>query len=155
LLLRRLLTDSSQIRDFDDLPIPFRAVATNLATMQPMVFDSGDLATAVRASMSVPGAFEPVRRDGMVFVDGGIVDNVPVDVARSMGADVVIAVDVRTPLIAASELTSMAAILNQVINGLISAALKAVSRGRTARVASATSSMRLISKMTVPTCKLS
>ena len=121
LLLRRLLIDSSQIKDFDNLPIPFRAVATNLATMKPMVFDSGDLAIAVRASMSVPGAFEPVRYDGMVLVDGGIVDNVPVDVVRAMGADVVIAVDVRTPLQPASELSSIGSILNQVINGLMTA----------------------------------
>ena len=57
ILLRRLSIDSSEIEDFVDLPIPFRAIATDLATMQPVVFDRGDLATAVRASMSVPGAF--------------------------------------------------------------------------------------------------
>jgi len=121
ILLRRLLIDSSQIEHFDALPIPFRAVATNLATMQPVVFDRGDLARAVRASMSVPGAFEPVRFEDMVLVDGGIVDNVPVDVARAMGADVLIVVDVRTPLVSASELKSVGAILNQVINGLMTA----------------------------------
>jgi NTE family protein len=89
--------------------------------MQPMIFASGDLPMAVRASMSVPGAFEPVHYNGMVLVDGGIVDNVPVDVARAMGADILIIVDVRTPLSPASELNSIGAVLNQVINGLMTA----------------------------------
>ena len=121
LLLRRLYADVDHIRNFDELPIPFRAVATDLATMQPVVFNSGDLPTAVRASMSVPGAFEPVAYKDMLLVDGGIVDNVPADVARAMGADVLIIVDVRTPLSPASELNSIGAVLNQVINGLMAA----------------------------------
>jgi len=107
LLLRRLFADVGHIKNFDELSIPFRAVATNLATMQPMIFDSGDLSTAVRASMSVPGAFEPVHYNDMVLVDGGIVDNVPADVAREMGADILIIVDVRTPLFSAAELNSI------------------------------------------------
>lgn len=122
LLLRRLLVDTSHIKNFDELPIPFRAVATNLETMKPMVFRNGDLATTVRASMSVPGAFEPVHYQGMILVDGGIVDNVPVDAVMNMGADILIVVDVRTPLGTASELDSLGAILNQVIDGLMSAA---------------------------------
>jgi len=121
LLLRRLFANVTQVKDFDELSIPFRAVATNLATMQPMIFDNGDLPTAVRASMSVPGAFEPVHHDGMVLVDGGIVDNVPADVVRAMGADVLIIVDVRTPLSSVEELHSIGAVLNQVINGLMTA----------------------------------
>jgi len=121
LLLRRLFADVGNIRNFDDLPIPFRAVATDLATMRPVVFDSGDLPTAVRASMSVPGAFEPVAYEDTLLVDGGIVDNVPADVARAMGADILIIVDVRTPLSPASELNSIGAVLNQVINGLMTA----------------------------------
>jgi len=121
LLLRRLFADVGHIENFDELSIPFRAVATNLATMRPMIFDSGDLSTAVRASMSVPGAFEPVHYQDMVLVDGGIVDNVPADVARAMGADILIIVDVRTPLSPASELNSIGAVLNQVINGLMTA----------------------------------
>jgi len=121
LLLRRLYADVDHIRNFDDLPIPFRAVATDLATMRPFVFDSGDLPTAVRASMSVPGAFEPVAYKDTLLVDGGIVDNVPADVARAMGADILIIVDVRTPLSPASELNSIGAVLNQVINGLMTA----------------------------------
>jgi len=119
MLLRRLLIDASTIKDFDALPIPFRVVATDLATMQPMVFDHGDLARAVRASMSVPGAFEPVRYADTLLVDGGMVDNVPIDVAHAMGADILIVVDVRTPLSSASDLQSLGSILNQVINGLM------------------------------------
>ena len=121
LLLRRLFEDVDHIRNFDDLPIPFRAVATDLGAMRPVVFDSGDLSTAVRASMSVPGAFEPVAYEDTLLVDGGLVDNVPADVARAMGADVLIIVDVRTPLSPASELNSIGAVLNQVINGLMTA----------------------------------
>jgi NTE family protein len=121
LILRRLFLDVAEVKNFDNLTIPFRAVATDLATMQAKVFDSGDLTTAVRASMSVPGAFEPVAFEDTLLVDGGIVDNVPADVARAMGADVLIIVDVRTPLSPASELDSIGAVLNQVINGMMAA----------------------------------
>lgn len=85
---------AATISDFDLLPIPFRAVATDLRTGQPFVIGSGNLAQAMRASMAVPGAFTPVMIDDHVLIDGGIVDNLPVDVAEAMGADIVIAVDV-------------------------------------------------------------
>jgi NTE family protein len=71
---------------FDSLPIPFRAVATNLKTRETVVLDKGDLAQAVRASFAIPLVFEPIEIDGMVLTDGGISDNVPVDVARRLGA---------------------------------------------------------------------
>jgi NTE family protein len=83
--------------DFDRLPVPFRTVATDLGTAQPVTLSRGSLPRAVRASMSTPVTLPVVRLDGRVLVDGGIVDNVPVDVARAMGADVVIAVDVTSP----------------------------------------------------------
>lgn len=121
LLLNRLLIETSHIDNFDELQIPFRAVATDLATMKPYVFDGGHLPTAVRASMSVPVAFAPVRHDGTILVDGGIVDNVPADVAREMGADILIAVDVRTPLADVSEINSIAAVLDQIITGMMTA----------------------------------
>ena len=82
------------ISDFDELPIPYRAVATDLKSGEKIVLGTGNLATAMRASMAVPGAFTPVNLDGRQLVDGGLVDNIPVDVARDMGADIVIAVDV-------------------------------------------------------------
>ena len=88
----------SAIDDFNQLPIPFRAVATDLNTGEAVVLDHGSLAMAMRASMSLPGIFQPVEVDGRVLLDGGLVNQVPVDVVRAMGADVVIAVDVGTPL---------------------------------------------------------
>jgi NTE family protein len=83
--------------DFGRLPVPFRTVATDLAKAEPVVLARGSLARAVRASMSAPVNLPTVRMDGRVLVDGGIVDNVPVDVARAMGADVVVAVDTTSP----------------------------------------------------------
>ncbi|HEY8241402.1 MAG TPA: BamA/TamA family outer membrane protein, partial [Kiritimatiellia bacterium] len=85
---------SSHVTDFDQLPIPFRAVATDLLSGQAYVISHGRLSRAMRASMAVPGVFTPVEMDGRVLVDGGIVDNLPVDVVEAMGADIVIAVDV-------------------------------------------------------------
>jgi NTE family protein len=83
--------------DFDRLPIPFRAMAGDLATGEPVVLASGDLALAVRASMSIPLVFPPVEWEGRKLVDGLIVDNLPIDVARTYGADVLVAVDVGSP----------------------------------------------------------
>ena len=96
-LLREMVASQSEVRDFDRLPIPFRAVATDLVTGRMVVFDSGELPVALRASMSVPGAFAAVEQDGMLLVDGGISRNLPVDVARDTCADVVIAVAVDGP----------------------------------------------------------
>ena len=79
---------------FSDLPIPFAAVATDLNTGEAVVMQEGDLISAVRASMAIPGVFSPVERNGHVLVDGGLVNPVPVSVCRALGADVVIAVDV-------------------------------------------------------------
>jgi NTE family protein len=84
-------------RDFDRLPIPFRAVAADLATGERVILSAGSLEGAVRASVSAPVTLEPVREGGRWLVDGGVVDNMPVGVARAMGADVVIAVDARSP----------------------------------------------------------
>jgi len=94
LMVSRLLLPYSGVTTFDELPIPFRCVATDLEKGQTVVFDRGPIAPAVRASMSLPGSYDPVRIDGRLFADGGILNNVPVDVAREMGADVVIAVRV-------------------------------------------------------------
>ncbi|MFC1777166.1 patatin-like phospholipase family protein [Pseudomonadota bacterium] len=104
--------------DFDQLPIPYRAIATDIVTGNMVVIGSGELSMAMRASMSVPGVFDPVRRDGALLVDGGLVRNLPVDVARDMGADVVIAVDVGTKLASKEELTSALAIIYQ-MSGLL------------------------------------
>lgn len=79
--------------DFSCLPIPFRCVAADLRKHQEVVLKSGNLAQSMRASMAIPGAFKPVKIDGRVLVDGGMFNNLPVDVVRAMGADIVIAVD--------------------------------------------------------------
>lgn len=88
--LRRLLAPVNQIQDFDRLPIPFRAVATDIRTGETVVLKQGNLATAVRASMSIPGLFAPVTIDKRLLVDGLVSNNLPVDIARQMGADIVI-----------------------------------------------------------------
>lgn len=108
----------SATNDFDKLPIPFRAVATDLNTGEAVVLDSGSLAMAMRASMSLPGVFQPVEIDGRVLLDGGVANQVPIDVVRAMGADVVIAVDVGTPL---EKLGSDASVLQVVsqISGML------------------------------------
>ena len=86
------------VGDFDDLPIPFRAVATDLNTGNAVALDHGSLAMAMRASMSLPGILRPVEIDGRVLLDGGVANQIPIDVVRAMGADRIIAVDVGTPL---------------------------------------------------------
>lgn len=89
--------DAAGAPDFDHLRIPYRAVAADLATGEAVILDHGNLAEAMRASMSIPGAFTPVEIEGRILVDGGIANNMPVNVARSMGAGRVIAIDVGTP----------------------------------------------------------
>ena len=114
LLLEELALPVAEIRDFDQLRIPYRAVATDLATGNPVVLGSGNLATAMRASMSIPSALAPVELEGKMLVDGGVADNVPVDVARALcKPEVIIAVDVGAPLAPASELTSVLSITAQ------------------------------------------
>ena len=101
--------------DFDKLPIPFRAVATDIDTGDEVVLDHGNLATVMRASMSVPGVYPPIELDHHLLVDGGLVDNLPVDVARKMGADIVIAVNVGTPLSNPQSLNNVVGVSLQVI----------------------------------------
>ena len=93
-LLTRIAGPYLSMASFDALPTPFRAVAVDLVTAQQIVLDNGALASAMRATMSLPGIFPPVERDEMVLVDGGAINNVPADVVRAMGADVVIAINV-------------------------------------------------------------
>lgn len=92
-LLRKYVARARMVADFDRLPIPFRAVATDMVSGKMVVLESGDLATAMRASMAIPGAFAPVVGNGYILADGGMVRNIPVDVARATCADVVIVVN--------------------------------------------------------------
>ncbi|WOT05475.1 patatin-like phospholipase family protein [Shewanella youngdeokensis] len=98
---------------FDDLSIPFRAVATNLATSEAVVLSQGSLVAAMQASASVPGVLQPALINGQLLVDGGIANNMPIDVVKALGADIVIAVDIGSPLVGNEELNSSIAILNQ------------------------------------------
>ncbi len=111
------LTDGYQDSvNFNRLPIPFACVSENLVDGSEVVFHEGILATAMRSSMSIPGVFVPVDLNGMVLVDGGMVNNYPVDVALGMGADYIIGVDVQSPLLKASGLKSLKDIFGQIIN---------------------------------------
>lgn len=80
-------------KTFDELNLPFAAVATDLMRGEEVVLRKGDVHTAIRASMSIPGVFSPVERDGKVLVDGGLVNPLPIEVCRQLGADKVIAVN--------------------------------------------------------------
>jgi len=97
LALTRFTRRAAHVKHFDDYTIPYRAVASDIVTGEAVVLESGNLAHAIRASMSVPAAFSPMVIEGHKLVDGGIANNLPIDVVRSMGADVVIAVDISTP----------------------------------------------------------
>lgn len=112
----RKLANAPGYRDFDTLPIPYRAVATDLVTGTAVVFSKGELANVMRASMSVPGAVAPTEYQGKLLVDGGLTDNLPVDVARAMGADIVIAVNLGTPLMKREDLTSLIGVTSQMLN---------------------------------------
>src|SRR5262249_19221998 len=92
LILDRVALPYSGVKSFDELPIPFACVATDLASGKEYVFRRGSLSTALRSTMSIPGVFTPVRIDGHIFADGGILNNLPTDVAKDMGADIIIAV---------------------------------------------------------------
>ena len=116
LLLRRYTLPVRTTDNFDDLPTPFRAVATDMETGEAIVLGSGDLAMAMRSSMSVPGAFAPTEVDNRILGDGGLVNNLPIDVARAMGADVVIVVNIGTPLGGRDTLGSLIGLTVQTIS---------------------------------------
>jgi len=112
-ILNELTRDAALVEDFDRLAIPFRAVATDLETGEQVVLGSGNLSEAIRASMSIPGVYAPVKLDGRLLVDGGIANNLPVTVARDLGADIVIAVDITDPLLKAEDLQEAFSVVGQ------------------------------------------
>ncbi|MGO4307061.1 patatin-like phospholipase family protein [Cupriavidus sp. RAF12] len=114
-LLQNWTSQWSGQTDFDKLPIPFRTVATDLGTGAPVIQKSGSLPRAIRASVAVPGLFAPFRVDGRTLVDGGLVSNLPVQMARDMGADIIIAVNVASPLDDPASLDSPAAVTQQMV----------------------------------------
>lgn len=120
-LLRQSTDLVSQFGDFDDLAIPYRAVATDLETSLPVVINHGSIVKAMQASATVPGALQPTQIDGKLLVDGGIANNMPIDVVKAMGADIIIAVDIGSPLVKKDKLDSTIAVLDQLSNFLTNA----------------------------------
>ncbi len=115
-LLFDLTFQSSEIRDFDQLPIPFRCVATNILTGERKEFSQGYLLEAVRASMSFPSIMQPFEIDNQLFIDGGILANLPVETVRDMGADFIIGIQTSSGLKSEEELVSLIDVLDQTIN---------------------------------------
>lgn len=111
--IRRLTWPAASVTDFDRLPIPYRCVAADIETGEAVVLGKGDLARALRASMAIPGFFSAVEWEGRLLVDGGVARNLPVDVVRKMGAEVVIAVDISTPLAKRDDIKGFLGVLNQ------------------------------------------
>lgn len=121
LLFDRTLMPYYDLKNFDDLPIPFRCVATEITTGKKHVFENGSLAQAMRATMSIPGMFAPVQHGNEIYSDGAAVDNLPVDVARAMGADVVIAVFLDTGTVKPDSLNSPLAIAGRNVSIMVAA----------------------------------
>lgn len=112
----RHLSKAKGYQYFDKLPIPYRAVATDLVTGKAVVFKEGEIANVMRASMSVPGAVAPASIEGMMLVDGMLTQNLPVDAARAMGADIIIAVNVGTPLLRKEQITGILGVSGQMLS---------------------------------------
>ncbi len=119
LLLDRIVFPESGIASFDELPIPFRCVATDMESGDRVVLGNGSLATAVRASIAIPGVFTPVQIDGRVLADGGMVENIPVESVRAMGVDKVIAVDLQLPLGEHEQLETLTGVLTRAVSVMI------------------------------------
>ncbi|MFM2658380.1 patatin-like phospholipase family protein [Vibrio owensii] len=118
-ILRETTGNLGRFNSFDDLAIPYRSVATDIVELEEVVLDNGYLVDAMMASMSVPGALPPYELNGHMLVDGGVVNNMPVDVARAMGADVVIAVDISTDYKSEEDFTGLFAVADQLSNYLV------------------------------------
>jgi NTE family protein len=119
LLIDRETLPYANLQSFDDLPIPYRCVATDLVSGEEVVFKDGSLPLAMRATMSIPGLFKPVRDGDRVLVDGGLVGNLPTDVARKMGADVVIAIHLETSPAKPEDIQSIFSVLGRSIDVIV------------------------------------
>ncbi|MCP3689994.1 MAG: BamA/TamA family outer membrane protein [Gammaproteobacteria bacterium] len=117
-ILKSLTLPVAEVTDFDKLPIPFRAVAMDIASGDEVVLGKGDLATAMQASMAIPAVFSPVHLNDKILVDGGGANNLPISVVRSMGADIVIAIDISTPLFEQEDLNDPLNVIIQ-LTGLL------------------------------------
>jgi NTE family protein len=121
LILDRVALPYSELKSFNDLPIPFACVATDLVSGKPHVFRSGPLSLALRSTMSLPGIFTPVRTGDHIYADGGLLNNIPIDVAKEMGADIVIGIHLETEPLSPSAPLSSFAVLGQSISVMIAA----------------------------------
>jgi NTE family protein len=119
LLLDRIAFPESGVASFDDLPIPFRCVATDMLSGEGVVLRDGPLAQAVRASMAIPGVFTPVEINGHVLADGGMVQNIPVETVLAMDADAVIAVELRLPPGTRTQLETITGVLSRAVDVMI------------------------------------
>jgi len=115
----QLTRNTQNIDNFDNLAIPFRAVATNIKNGEEVVLHSGSLAKAIYASSAIPGGFQPIRIDGVDLVDGGVSDNIPIDVAKKMGADIIIVVDVSENFDTNLDVNSYIVVMGQLVNILM------------------------------------
>ncbi len=118
-LLRETAGNLPPFESFDDLAIPYRSVATDILELEPVVIDHGYLVDAMMASMSVPGALPPYNLNGRLLVDGGVTNNMPVDIARDLGADIVIAVDISTEYKSEEDFTTLFTVADQLSNYLV------------------------------------
>ena len=119
LLLDRIAFPQSEVTNFDDLPIPFHCVATDMQSGEAVILHEGSLSQSVRASMAIPGVFTPVQLNGHVLADGGMVQNIPVETARAMGSDVVIAVELRLPPGDITQFGSILGVLSRALDVMI------------------------------------
>jgi len=119
LLIGRVTLPYYGISSFDDMPVPFRCVATDLVSGQSHVFKDGPLAIALRSTMSIPGVFSPVREGKAVYVDGGLLDNLPTDVVRKMGAEIVIGVHLESAPVEANDIRSVFSVLNHSVSAAV------------------------------------
>ena len=114
MLLKKVTAPAELIEDFDRLPVPFRAVATDIENGERVVIGHGSIVRAIHASMAIPGVYAPVEIGGRMLVDGGLSSNLPVSTARELGANHIIAIDISTPLGSAEDLTSILSVAGQV-----------------------------------------
>jgi NTE family protein len=121
LVLDKIAAPYSEIKSFNDLPTPFACVATDLVTSRPKVFRSGSLALALRSTMSLPGIFTPVRTKDAIYADGGLLQNIPIEVAKDMGADLLLGVHLAEAPIPPDAPLSSFAVLGDSISVMINA----------------------------------
>ncbi len=115
-LFDRVTLPYARVNDFDDMPIPFRTVGTNMVDGTSVELKSGSLSRSLRATMSIPGVFAPVEIDGKILSDGGLVNNIPTNVVKAMGADILLVVNIETQLADRESLENLLGVLAQTIN---------------------------------------